>query len=113
MPLVLPPLGLCCFRHRFTGADLYALCSDAWMTALKRSIAALEQQQAVDGGSSPTASQQACTGGGEPEQGAQEVVTVTQADLMAAAQNLQPSLSAEEVAKYERIRDQYNNTNQR
>ncbi|KAL4857587.1 Peroxisome biogenesis protein 6 [Chlorella vulgaris] len=102
-----------CCADRFTGADLYALCSDAWMTALKRSIAALEQQQAIDGGSSPTASQPASAGGGESEQGAQEVVTVTQADLMAAAQNLQPSLSAEEVAKYERIRDQYNNTNQR
>ena len=106
--------------RRFTGADLYALCSDAWMSALKRAIAAGEaaeaaaaqqQQQAQQGGASSTATagagpspeqRQEQSGGGEGEK-----VEVRQADFLAAAEAVQPSLSAEEVAKYEAIRDEY------
>ena len=36
-----------------------------------------------------------------------EEVAVMQADFLAAVDSLQPSLSREEVAKYERIRDEY------
>ncbi|GAB4819620.1 hypothetical protein N2152v2_006666 [Parachlorella kessleri] len=68
---------------RFTGADMYALCSDAWMTALRRRIAAHDE-------------------GGDEEE-----LVVCQSDFYAAADSLQPSLSVEEVNKYERIRDQY------
>ena len=42
-PCTLPGFGLP--SCRFTGADLYALCSDAWMTALKGAIARQEQQE--------------------------------------------------------------------
>lgn len=135
---------------RFTGADLYALCSDAWMCALKRAIAAAEaapaqeeeeqqqqqqqdkEQQAVDGGSSSAASGAAGATGpagsheaaaqqhdqqGDTQQQTQqegsssdagdEEVEVRQADFMAAVATVQPSLSVEEVAKYEAIRDEY------
>ena len=67
---------------RFTGADMYALCSDAWMTALRRRIAANDE-------------------GDDGE------LVVAQSDFYAAVDSLQPSLSEEEVSKYERIRDQY------
>ena len=78
-----------------TGADLYGLCSDAWMTALKRSIMLLEQQE-----------QLADVGGGSNSEGNQEVV-VTHADFLGAAASLQPSLGADELAEYERIRAEY------
>lgn len=112
-----------CCADRFTGADLYALCSDAWMAALKRSIACLEARQGqgqlgaqLPGGpSTSTGGMEGALGGASDvaeaaAAGADEAepeVVVTQADFLAAADSLQPSLSAEEVAKYERIRDQY------
>ena len=118
--------------RRFTGADLYALCSDAWMVALKRAIVAAEaaqaqqqhqQQQGEDGPSSTNAAgpagdsaaaahhhqqqqqQQQANGHGSQEE--DEEVQVQQADFLAAVQTVQPSLSVEEVAKYEAIRDEY------
>lgn len=109
----------CC---RFTGADLYALCADAWMTALKRAIAAQEastqQRQTSSGGAaaalvaaaadSSGSGEAGAEGGEKEEEGEEEEVTVTQADLLQAADTVQPSLSAAEVARYERIRDEYN-----
>lgn len=81
---------------RFTGADMYALCSDAWMTALRRGIAAAEAAGRPDGSSDGAAA------GGEAA-----AVVVQQSDFYAALDSLQPSLSEEDVRKYERIRDQY------
>lgn len=109
---------------RFTGADLYALCSDAWMGALKRAIAAAEagqqrqqQQQLEQGedgplpasGTAETAAQQQqqqqADGSGSTDE--DEEVEVQQGDFLAAVQSVQPSLSVKEVAKYEAIRDEY------
>jgi len=76
---------------RLTGADLYALCSDAWMVALKRK---------VSGGGS----------GGDEEaeaDSADNVVVVKQIDFETALVKLKPSLSEEDIQKYEFIRDQY------
>lgn len=80
---------------RFTGADMYALCSDAWMTALRRGI--LGGTQEVTGGHDSSGA----------TKGANEEVMVLQSDFSAALDSLQPSLSLEEVRKYEAIRDQY------
>ena len=74
---------------RLTGADLYALCSDAWMMALKRHVAG-----AKDGESE-----------GEDEGAA--AVAVGQIDFEAALVKLRPSLSERDIVRYERIRDQY------
>lgn len=112
-PCTLPGFGLP--SCRFTGADLYALCSDAWMTALKGAIARQEQQEKErqrgqqDG--EPAGSSAAATAGtsaARDDSGEGEEVVVTHASFLEAVEALQPSLSAEEVAKYERIRDQYN-----
>lgn len=118
-----PALHLC--PCRFTGADLYALCSDAWMGALKRAIAAAEaapaqqqEQQTVNGAADGTgpAGASAAAGQQQDQQQQQEgsgsseeddEVEVQQADFLAAVQTVQPSLSVEEVAKYEAIRDEY------
>ncbi|KAK2076807.1 hypothetical protein QBZ16_005033 [Prototheca wickerhamii] len=71
--------------RQFTGADMYALCSDAWMTAFRRHVA------------EPL----------EPGQQRADAVIVRQADFIKAATTLQPSLSSAEIAKYEALRDQY------
>lgn len=69
---------------RLTGADLYALCSDSWMIALKRHVAAKESGEIIEGG-----------------------VVVQQADFEIALKNLRPSLHEEDIARYEKLRDQY------
>jgi len=69
-------------QSRMTGADLYALCSDAWMTAFKRAI---------------------------EEGNKTAVVSVSQRDFSTALKSLQPSLSQQEVDRYETIRKQYQN----
>ncbi|KAG7671202.1 hypothetical protein Ndes2526B_g02331 [Nannochloris sp. 'desiccata'] len=80
---------------RLTGADLYALCSDAWMVALKRR---------VRGGDSG-----GCIGDGEEKEAdsTNKVVVVKQIDFETALLKLRPSLSEEDIQKYELIRDQY------
>ena len=75
-----------CPKH-LTGADLYALCADAWMCGAKRTIA------------SP---------GGVQDGGQRDArVLVSAADFTAALAQLTPSLSVEELDRYERIRDSY------
>uniref|UniRef100_A0A061QL16 Peroxisomal ATPase PEX6 n=1 Tax=Tetraselmis sp. GSL018 TaxID=582737 RepID=A0A061QL16_9CHLO len=66
---------------QFTGADLYALCSDAWTAAMRRQFG---RRGAVPSG-----------------------VSVCREDFLAALERLQPSLTAEELARYEALRLQY------
>ena len=84
------------------------------MGALKRAIAAQQQQRqqpqqrgGAAGGSAAAAST-AAAGEQGGAGGEEEEVQVCQADFLAAAEAVQPSLSAAEVAKYERLRDEYN-----
>ena len=72
---------------RLTGADLYALCSDAWMIALKRHVAEKESGKSIV----------------EGDRG----VVVQQVDFHMALLNLRPSLHEEDIARYEKLRDQY------
>lgn len=71
--------------NRYTGADFYALCSDAWMRAAKRSIAAAPP---------PPKKAAASAAPAVPK------VVVRAEDFFAAIEALQPSLSEEELAKY-------------
>ncbi|KFM26443.1 Peroxisome biogenesis protein 6 [Auxenochlorella protothecoides] len=73
---------------QFTGADMYALCSDAWMTAFKQHISQLGGLPAGGNGNA-------------------SAIMVRQADFLQAATTLQPSLGEDEIAKYEALRDQY------
>ncbi|XP_057805197.1 peroxisomal ATPase PEX6 [Salvia miltiorrhiza] len=71
----------------FTGADIYALCADAWFHAAKRKVS-------VDvSDSSP------------PDQ--PEAVVVEYEDFIEVLRELSPSLSMGELKKYEMLRDQF------
>ncbi|KAK9866141.1 hypothetical protein WJX84_005323 [Apatococcus fuscideae] len=76
----------------FTGADMYALCSDAWMAGLKRTIRVHEAL--VGAGSADSTSQ--------PEH-----VEVAQEDFWEALHSLQPSLSEQELQRYAALRDRF------
>ncbi|KAL1216565.1 Peroxisomal ATPase PEX6 [Cardamine amara subsp. amara] len=72
----------------FTGADMYALCADAWFQAAKRKVSK------PDSGNSP------------PEDDPDSVV-VEYVDFIKAMDQLSPSLSITELKKYEMLRDQF------
>lgn len=74
----------------FTGADLYALCADAWMNGAKRKVE--DDQEAIDNGY---------------EVNEDDTVVVKQDDFLKALQEITPSLSLLELERYERIRQQY------
>ncbi|MCO5554929.1 hypothetical protein L7F22_008468 [Adiantum nelumboides] len=66
----------------FTGADMYALCADAWMLAVKRQTHVLESNQDAE-------------------------IIVRHEDFTEALQDLTPSLSQVELLRYERLRAQF------
>nr|XP_009405393.1 PREDICTED: peroxisome biogenesis protein 6 [Musa acuminata subsp. malaccensis] len=71
----------------FTGADMYALCADAWFHAAKRKTSS--------DGSNPTIDDKA------------DSVIVEINDFMKVLGDLAPSLSMDELKKYERLREQF------
>ncbi|CAL9095049.1 unnamed protein product [Musa acuminata var. zebrina] len=71
----------------FTGADMYALCADAWFRAAKRKTSS--------DGSNPTIDDKA------------DSVIVEINDFMKVLGDLAPSLSMDELKKYERLREQF------
>ncbi|KAL0909433.1 hypothetical protein M5K25_020303 [Dendrobium thyrsiflorum] len=71
----------------FTGADMYALCADAWFHAAKRKVSDNRQEtSSIDEA---------------------ESVTVDMDDFMKVLGELSPSLSMAELKKYEQLRDQF------
>jgi len=77
---------------QFTGADLYALCADAWMVSARRAL--------MEAGFTPGGE---AAGEGEPT----PVAVVRAGDFSAALAQLTPSLSREEIGRYERLRAQF------
>ncbi|KAJ5220234.1 hypothetical protein N7468_009438 [Penicillium chermesinum] len=77
----------------FTGADLYALCSDAMLKAITRKSTAVDEKiKQLPGGAST------------PEDVS---VLVTEEDFLAAQRELVPSVSAKELEHFERIRQTF------
>ncbi|KAL0700584.1 hypothetical protein Bca4012_056706 [Brassica carinata] len=72
----------------FTGADMYALCADAWFQAAKRKVLNSDSEDSV------------------PEEDPDSVV-VEYVDFIKAMDQLSPSLSISELKKYEALRDQF------
>ncbi|XP_028903299.1 peroxisome biogenesis factor 6 [Ornithorhynchus anatinus] len=70
---------------QLTGADLYALCSDAMTAALRRRVHDVEN--------------------GLPAEGS--ALLLTMADLLQAAAQLQPSVSEQELQRYRRIQRKF------
>jgi SpoVK/Ycf46/Vps4 family AAA+-type ATPase len=74
----------------YTGADFYALCSDAILKSVEREIAALADSKHGD------------------SQGQVELL-VTRADFEAALGSLTPSLNEKELARYRQLREDFTN----
>ncbi len=117
----------------YTGADLYALCADAWMAGLKRIIAEVIPSSSDSDFFAlrqPHARAQHCgtfqrhlsltfwylfayywTGvqaeEGSTTAGGSEEVTVDQCDFWAALRELRPSLSPDELERYRVIKEQH------
>ncbi|KAL9168465.1 hypothetical protein ABFS82_04G017200 [Erythranthe guttata] len=72
----------------FTGADMYALCADAWFHAAKRKVLINNDS---DSGSSDQS----------------EAIVVEYEDFVEVLRELSPSLSMAELKKYEMLRDQF------
>jgi peroxin-6 len=90
----------------YTGADLYALCSDAMLKAITRAATKVDQKVAAynahlePGQSAITIAQFFDHHATEHD----VLVTVTEEDFVAAHRELVPSVSAEELGHYERVR---------
>ena len=74
----------------YSGADLYALCTEAWMLAAKRVI------ESGDGGRS-----------GSESDGGNRKVVVTMGDFVRALQKVAPSLSRDDLVKYQALQQKY------
>lgn len=88
-----------------SGADLYALCADAWMVAFKRHISNSEQEHVQD---SPAHTHDAAGPRQlQGHQGEAAVLEVCQDDFLQALAALTPSLSQEELSRYLAIKQHY------
>lgn len=71
----------------FTGADMYALCADAWFHAAKRKVSQNPQESS-------------CIEEADS-------ITIEVDDFMEVLTELSPSLSSAELRRYEQLRDQF------
>ncbi|KMT04629.1 hypothetical protein BVRB_8g182820 [Beta vulgaris subsp. vulgaris] len=72
----------------FTGADMYALCADAWFHAAKRQVLSSASDSSSNDGNVDT-------------------IVVEYDDFIKVLEELNPSLSLTELRKYEMLRDQF------
>ena len=80
--------------RRFTGADMYALCADAWTRAAKRTVRERERERRDRG--------EAAFGSGSSA-----VVVVRWSDFGDALAELTPSLTDADLARYRRLREEF------
>ena len=80
--------------RRFTGADMYALCADAWTRAAKRTVREREREKRDRG--------EAAFGSGSSA-----VVVVRWSDFGDALAELTPSLTDADLARYRRLREEF------
>ncbi|KAK4560709.1 peroxisomal assembly protein [Recurvomyces mirabilis] len=97
----------------FTGADLYALCSDAMLKAVTRSAKLVDQKLAVINDQRVTRGQSKASVAYFFDHHATEddlEVLVTDVDFTNARRELVPSVSLDELQHYERVRDTFEGT---
>ncbi|RDX86979.1 Peroxisome biogenesis protein 6, partial [Mucuna pruriens] len=75
----------------FTGADMYALCADAWFHAAKRKVSSANPESSSQDNEADS-------------------VVVEYNDFVQVLEQLSPSLSMTELKKYEQLRDQFEGT---
>ena len=86
-----------------TGADLYALCSEALLMALRRTIQTLEEERAQ--GSAATAGGEGGEGvSAEAMEDGAEALIVTKDDFLSAMAHLTPSVAKSELERYQELR---------
>ena len=97
----------------FTGADLYALCSDAMLKAVTRGarhvdarLATLNEGREVEGKNDLTVANFF----DHHATDADLEVAVTEEDFLSAKKELVPSVSLEELGHYEKVRDSFEGT---
>ncbi|GAP86155.2 putative peroxisomal biogenesis factor 6 [Rosellinia necatrix] len=90
----------------YTGADFYALCSDAMLKAVTRQAAAVDAKIRVLNSSRPETAHPVSTANFFDHYATPEdiAVMVTEKDFLDANRELIPSVSAGELAHYERVR---------
>ncbi|KAK5174430.1 peroxisomal assembly protein [Saxophila tyrrhenica] len=94
----------------FTGADLYALCSDAMLKAITRSARAVDSRVAAINKERSKRGQGAITVAGFFDHHASDADTsieVVEEDFAEARRELVPSVSLEELGHYERVRNSF------
>ena len=90
-PTIRMPVANC---GRCTGADVYALCADAWTRAAKRTVREREREERERGA--------AALGSGSSA-----VVVVRWSDFGDALAELTPSLTDADLARYRRLREEF------
>lgn len=96
----------------YTGADLYALCSDAMLKAITRQADKIDEKVAAHN-KSLRSGQSSITIAGFFDHFATEddiSVTVTEEDFLSANRDLIPSVSAEELGHYDKVRKAFEGT---
>ena len=94
----------------FTGADLYALCSDAMLKAVTRSARQVDDRVAAVNAERAAQNKHALTIAGffDHHATASDLeVQVEEQDFELARKELTPSVSYEELKHYEKVRDQF------
>lgn len=94
----------------FTGADLYALCSDAMLKAVTRSARAVDQRvAAINADRTFRAQSKISVAYYFDHYGTDQdsEVTVVEEDFMRAREELTPSVSLDELRHYERVRSTF------
>lgn len=92
----------------YTGADFYALCSDAMLKAVTRQASAVDAQvKALNSQRAPDDAVTTAYFFDHYAKPADVAVVVTEEDFMAAQQELVPSVSAKELEHYTKVRAQF------
>ena len=91
----------------FTGADFYALCSDALLLALKRKVTGIDK--IVEKRNDSKNKFQICTARSVLSEmsSCELAVSVKESDFLSSLKNITPSLSQKELAKYEELKHKF------
>ena len=88
----------------YTGADFYALCSDAMLNALKRRVAAMDAAHTEAALERPGLTMERFLASRSKEELA---VTINMADLHAARDALRPSVTEAEMERYRALQSEF------
>lgn len=89
-----------------TGADMYSICSNAWLSAVRRTIGSYESARRGQAKSVTPSSSMLAANDGETELGASDVI-VYQTDFEEAVRNFVPSVSEKDMAYFTKLKASY------